>query len=96
MAANAMGTGGARRGDGEVHALNLKWRGQTDDTVLPMVRVTRYGPTRLTPFSRRVSLASIWFGVEAPPEPAMLRSGLKPAPGQTGISCACSHERAGG
>ena len=38
------------------------------DTVLPMVRGTRYGPMRLTPFSRRVSMASIWFRVEAPPE----------------------------
>ena len=49
----------------------LIWNGvaRQADTVLPMVRVTRYGPMRLTPFSRRVSMASIWFRVEAPPEP---------------------------
>ncbi len=51
----------------------LIWNGvaRQADTVLPMVRVTRYGPMRLTPFSRRVSMASIWFRVEAPPEPAI-------------------------
>ncbi len=41
------------------------------ETVLLMVRGTRYGPMRLTPLSRRMSMASIWLMVEAPPEPAI-------------------------
>ncbi|MDT4813374.1 hypothetical protein FQZ97_463560 [compost metagenome] len=50
----------------------LIWNGvaRQAETVLLMVRGTRYGPMRLTPFSRRVSMASIWLMVEAPPEPA--------------------------
>jgi hypothetical protein len=40
------------------------------DTVLPMVRVTIIGPTRLMPLARRVSAAQTWFKLDAPPEPA--------------------------
>jgi hypothetical protein len=40
------------------------------DTVLPMVRVTMKGPTRLMPLARRVSAAQTWLKLEAPPEPA--------------------------
>jgi hypothetical protein len=40
------------------------------DTVLPMVRVTMNGPTRLMPLARRVSAAQTWLKLDAPPEPA--------------------------
>ena len=37
--------------------------------MLAMVRVTMYGPTRRTPFSRAMSAATTTLAVEAPPEP---------------------------
>ena len=40
------------------------------ETVLPMVRVTMKGPTRLMPLARSVSAAQTWLKLEAPPEPA--------------------------
>ena len=40
------------------------------DTVLPIVRVTMKGPTRLMPLARSVSAAQTWFRLDAPPEPA--------------------------
>lgn len=76
----------------------LIWNGvaRQADTVLPMVRVTRYGPMRLTPFSRRVSMASIWFRVEAPPEPAIRPvRGWKSVPSQAGVLDRLLHRQVG-
>ena len=58
------------------------------DTVLPMVRVTMKGPTRLMPLVRSVSAAHTWLKLEAPPEPA-----TKPVRGLdtcSGVRPACS------
>jgi hypothetical protein len=40
------------------------------ETVLPIVRVTMNGPTRLMPLARSVSAAQTWLRLEAPPLPA--------------------------
>jgi hypothetical protein len=61
----------------------LKGVARQADTVLPMVRTCDHGPTRLMPFSRRVSAAQTWFALDAPPEPA-----TRPVRGlETSIGC---------